>query len=177
MKQIITLTLCLLLASNIFGQNEKLKELVSQGIEFHDQGRYCEAIAKYKAAIKIDKKSTLANYELSYTYFVTKQYDEAIKYSTIAIKQNSNNQHESYVFLGSCLDLTGKSSKAIKTYEEGLSKFPNSNLLNYNLALTCYNQKEYEKAEKAAICIILPKTDSDSWPFRTAFLRKTDSDS
>lgn len=157
MRQTFTLTLFLLIASDIFGQDDILNELVSQGIEFHDQGKYDEAISKYKAALEIDKKSTLANYELSYTYFVTKQYDDAIKYSTIAIKKNSNNQHESYVVLGSCLDLTGKPSKAIKIYEEGLSKFPNSNLLNYNLSLTCYNQKDFEKAEKAAINAIVAK--------------------
>lgn len=159
MRQIFTLSFCLFIASTLFGQEDKLKELISQGIEYHDQGKYDEAISRYKAALELDKKSTLANYELSYTYFVTKQYDDAIKYSTIAIKQNSHNQHESYsyVVLGSCLDLKGKPSKAIKTYEEGLSKFPNSNLLNYNLALTCYNQKDYEKAEKAAINAIQAK--------------------
>lgn len=157
MRQIITLTLCLFFASNLFGQDDKVRELVTQGIEFHDQGMYNEAIAKYKDALEIDKNSTFANYELSYTYFVTKQYDEAIKYSTIAIKQNSNHQHECYVVLGSCLDLIGKPSKAIKTYEEGLSKFPNSNLLNYNLALTCYYQKDFDKAEKAAIKAIEAK--------------------
>lgn len=151
MRHFFTLTLCLFFVSNLFGQADKIEELVLQGIECHDQGKYDEAITKYKAALELDKKSTLANYELSYTYFVTKQYDDAIKHSKIVIKQNSNSQHESYVVLGSCLDLTGKPSKAIKTFEEGLSKFPNSNLLNYNLALTCYNQKDYEKAEMASI--------------------------
>lgn len=157
MRKIFTLILCLLIVSRLFGQVDKIKELISQGIEFHDQGKYDEAISKYKAALELDKKSALANYELSYTYFVTSQYDDAIKYSTIAIKQNSDHQHESYVVLGSCLDLTGKPLKAIKTYEEGLSKFPNSNLLNYNLALTCYNQKDYDKAEVAAINAIQAK--------------------
>ena len=53
--------------------------------------------------------------------------------------------------------MTGKPSKAIKTYEEGLSKFPESNLLNYNLALTCFNQKDFEKAEKAAVNAIIAR--------------------
>jgi tetratricopeptide (TPR) repeat protein len=157
MRQIFTLTLCLFIASSLFGQDDKLKELISQGIEFHDQGKFDEAIAKYQAALKIDNKSTIANYEISYTYFVTEHYVEAIKYSTIVIKQNANNQQESYVVLGSCLDMTGKHSKAIKTYKEGLSKFPNSNLLNYNLALTYYSQEDYEKAEKAVINAIVAK--------------------
>lgn len=157
MKQTFVTILCLLIALTLNGQDDKTKELILQGVEFHDQGKYDEAISKYKAALKLDRKSTLANYELSYTYFVTKQYDDAIKYSTIAIKQNADHQHESYVVLGNSLDLTGKPLNAIKIYEEGLSKFPNSNLLNYNLALTCYNQKDYDKAEIAAIKAIQVK--------------------
>lgn len=157
MKQFFTLILCLLIASRLLGQDDRIEELISQGVEYHDQGKYDEAIGKYKAALELDKKSTLANYELSYTYFVTKQYNDAIKYSTVAIKQNSDHQHESYIVLGSCLDLTGEPLKAIKTYEKGLSKFPNSHLLNYNLALTCYNQKDYDKAEMAAINAIKAK--------------------
>ncbi|PKP44595.1 MAG: hypothetical protein CVT96_00980 [Bacteroidetes bacterium HGW-Bacteroidetes-13] len=173
MRKIFALTISLFIALNIFGQEENLKELISQGIENHDQGKYEEAIAKYKAALEIDKKSTLANYELSYTYFVTKQYEEAIKYSKIVIKQNTDNQHESYVILGSCYDLIGKPSKAIEMYEEGLSKFPNSNLLNYNLALTCYNQKEYAKAEKAAINAIVSKpTHGSSHIILSAIMRE-----
>jgi hypothetical protein len=75
----------------------------------------------------------------------------------MAIKQNSDNLEAPYVILGSSLDLSGKPSKAIKTYEEGLLKFPDSNLLNYNLALTCFNQKDYDKAETAAINSIKAK--------------------
>jgi tetratricopeptide (TPR) repeat protein len=175
MRQILTLALCLLIGSNLFGQDDKLKELISQGIKYHDQGKYDEAIAEYKAALELDKKSTIVNYELSYTYFASKQYDNAIKYSTVVIKQNSGNQHESYIVLGSSLYLTGKPSKAIKIYEEGLAKFPNSNLLNYNLALTCYNQKKYEKAETAAIDAIKAKpTHGSSHIILSAIMHEKD---
>lgn len=157
MKPLITLTLGLFLTLNLIGQDDKLKELVSQGTELHDQGKYDEAIAKYKAALDIDKNSTLANYELSFTYMATEQYDNAVKYSKKVLDQNTDNQHGAYIVLGSSLDMLGKPEKAIKAYEDGLTKFPESNLLNYNLALTLYNQKEYEKAEKAAINAILAK--------------------
>jgi len=157
MKQLFVLTVMTLLVSNIFGQNEKLNELISQGVAFHDQGKYEDAIMKYKQALEIDKNSTLANYELSYTYFSSGKYEEAIKYSTNVIKQNSDNLHPAYIILGSSLDLTGKAKDAIKIYEEGVKKFPDSYLLYYNIALTCYNQKEYDKAEKAAINAITIK--------------------
>lgn len=157
MKLLTNLILGLFLTVNLFGQDDKVKELVSQGTELHDQGKYDEAITKYKMALSIDNNSTLANYELSYTYMVTEKYSDAIKYSKKVIEQNSENQHGAYIVLGSSLDMSGKADKAIKAYEEGLIKFPSSNLLNYNLALTSYNQKDYEKAEKAAINAIIAK--------------------
>jgi tetratricopeptide (TPR) repeat protein len=157
MRQIITSILIIFLAINTYGQNDKVLELIYQGIELHDQGKYDEAISKYKSALKIDKKSTFANYEISFTYFLTQQYEEAIKHSKFVINKNEDNMLESYIVLGNSLDLIGKPTKAISTYEEGLSKFPNSNLLNYNLALTCYNQRELDKAEKAVINAIIAK--------------------
>ncbi len=162
MKQLITIIIILIFSYNSYSQNKTLSELVSQGIELHDAGKYNEAITKYNEALKIDKNSTLANYELSYTYFVTQQYHQAIKYSTKALKQKSDHQHESYVILGSCFDIIGKPDKAIKIYEDGLTVFPNSNLLNYNLALTCYNQQDYDKAEAAAIKAIEAKPSHGS---------------
>lgn len=147
----------LFLTANLFGQDDKVKELVKRGTELHDQGRYDEAIAEYKAALEIDKNSTVANYELSYTYMSMGKYDDAVKYSKKVIKQNTTNQHEAYVVLGSSLDMQGKQNKAISIFKEGLALYPNSNLLNYNLALTYFKQKEYNKAEEAAIDAVVAK--------------------
>lgn len=157
MKLLTNLLLGLFLTVNLFGQVDKVNELVSQGTVLHDQGKYDDAIAKYKMALSIDKNSSLANYELSYTYMAAGKYSDAIKYSKKVIKQDSGSQHGAYIVLGSSLDMSGKADKAIKAYEEGLSKYPESNLLNYNLALTAYKQKNYEKAEKAAINAINAK--------------------
>ncbi len=112
--------------------------------------------------MKIDKKSTTANYEIAYTYFVVEQYDKAIEYSKKVIKQKTGNQQRAYVILGNSLDMAGNPDKAIKTYEEGLKKFPDDNMLNYNLALTCYQQRQYDKAEISAINAIL------AWPLHAS---------
>ncbi len=157
MKHLLTLIFWLLLAVNLFGQADKVAELVRRGVELNDQGNYDEAIAKFKEALSIDKNSTAANYELSYTCMTSGKYEDAIKYSKKVIKINVDNQHQAYIVLGSSLDLTGKPKKAIKTYLEGLEKYPNSNLLNYNLAYTYFQQKEYNKAEAAAISAINAK--------------------
>lgn len=157
MKLTNTIILGLFLTVRLFGQKENVTELVSQGTELHDQGKYDLAIAKYKAALDIDKNSTVANYELSFTYMTIEKYDDAIKYSRRVIEQNSDNQQGAYVVLGSSLDLKGKPKDAIKAYEEGLTKFHNSNLLNYNLAYTAYGIGDYSKAEQAAINAIIAK--------------------
>lgn len=151
MKRLFVLTFIAFLVSNIFAQQEELNALIGQGVAFHDEGKYEDAISKYKEALGIDKKSTLANYELSFTYFSIGKYEEAINHSTNVVKQNADHLHPAYIILGSSLDMIGKANEAIKVYEKGIEKFPDSYLLYYNIALTSYNQKEYEKAEKAAI--------------------------
>ena len=127
MKLLTTLSLGLLISINIFGQQDKIKDIVSQGTDLHDKGKYDEAIVMYKTALQIDENSTLANYELSYTYMAAGQYDNAVKYSKKVIELNTDNQQGAYIVLGSSLDMQGKPGKAIKAYEEGLEKFPNSN--------------------------------------------------
>jgi len=162
MQSLSTLILAFFFGLQLFGQEDKIKELVTQGTELHDQGKYDEAILKYKAALALDENSPLANYELSYTYMVTKQYEMGVKYSRKVLDQKSDNQQGAYIVLGSCLDMLEKHGKAISVYEEGLTKFPNSNLLNFNLALTLYNQKDYSKAEMASINAIISKPSHGS---------------
>ena len=104
MKKLTTAIICILLSINLFAQEDKVKELVQQGVDLHDLGKYNEAIAKYKAALDIDSKSNDANYEISYTYMTIGDYDNAIKYSSKVIKQNTTSQPEAYVVLGSSYD-------------------------------------------------------------------------
>ena len=151
MRKLTIITICLLLTSNLFGQNSEVEKLIFQGVELHDQGKYSEAIAKYSSALEINPKSDLANYEISYSYFAVKDYRNAIKYSEKVIKTKSKFQEEAFMVLGNSYDLTGNHSKAVKTYRTGISKFPNSNLLHYNLALTFYNSNELADAESSVI--------------------------
>ncbi len=136
---------------SLFGQDQNVQQLISEGIALHDEGRYDEAIARYRSALILQPGSSLASYEMAFSYFRLQKYDSSIKYGSQALDQNNGSQHESYIVLGNSFDLMGQPGKAIKVYEEGLKNYPNSNLLNYNLALTCFNQKDYKKAEQAVI--------------------------
>jgi Uncharacterized enzyme of heme biosynthesis len=157
MKLTFTFSFILFFVFTLFAQEDKVKELVSQGVVLNDEGKYDEAIERYKAALEIDKNSSLANYEMSYTCMASGKYEEAVKYSKKVIKLNQDNLHGAYIVCGSSLDMMGEPEKAIKVFEEGLEKFQASNLLNYNLAITAFKIKDLEKAEKAAINGIICK--------------------
>jgi len=156
MKNLFTIIIALFLTITLFGQDQ-VQQLVSEGTALHDQGKFTEAVIKYKEALKIDNNSTLANYELSYTCLAMGNYEDAILYSKKVIDQKSDNMAPAYVVLGNALDMAGQSADAIKAYEKGLKKFPQDNMLNYNLAYTTFHTGNYEKAEKAAIKSILAK--------------------
>lgn len=157
MKFFIIISISILFTQILQGQDNKVQELVMQGVKLHDQGRYDEAIGKYKEALRIDKNSTFANYELSYTYFTIKKYNQAIHTCKMVIEQNIDYLEPAYVILGNSLDMQGKPKEAIIAYEIGLSKFPRSNLLNYNLAYTAFNSRDFIRAEQAAINAIKAK--------------------
>jgi tetratricopeptide (TPR) repeat protein len=43
-------------------------DFIRKGIAFHDAGKFDQAIDSYKAALKMEKNSTAALYEMSYSY-------------------------------------------------------------------------------------------------------------
>ena len=55
---------------------EAVKNLVDQGVQFHEQGQYDEAIAKYKEAEKKDPKNALVKYEMAFTYHAKRDLDK-----------------------------------------------------------------------------------------------------
>ena len=88
---------------------------------------------------------------------VTGKYDDAIYYSRKVLEKSDDLQEHAYLVLGSSFDLKKFPVEAISVFQEGLKKFPKSNLLYYNLALTAYNQGKLELAENSAIQAILSK--------------------
>lgn len=127
-------------------------ELITAGIELHEAGKYDEAIEKYKEALKIDKKSNVANYEIGYALFAKKEYEEAITYLNKVLKsKDKNSKKESYILKGSALDVLGKPEEAIKCYNKGIKNFPEEFLLYFNLGITQYNSGDIAGAEESII--------------------------
>lgn len=143
-----TLTLVFLLATcslKVMGQNQELEELVSEGIELHDQGEYEKAIELYKKALELDSTSSLAKYEMAFSLSASGDYDRAVEYCREVLEQNGDNMEGAYICMGNALDMQGKTDQAIECYEQALESFDHY-LIHYNLALTCYKSGDNEKA-------------------------------
>jgi len=136
------------------GQEQLIDSLVKEGVKLHDQGKYEEAIKAYQKALKIEPNSSVANFEISMTYFYSKDYKNAEKYSKKVIKIDEKYQLQGYLGYANALDMQGKTKKAIRVYEEAISKYDNY-LLFYNHALTCYNSGQYKKAYDSVTKAIL----------------------
>jgi Tfp pilus assembly protein PilF len=126
-------------------------EFYKKGIELYDNGNYEGALVQYESALKIDPKNSTLHYEMASTYLALKRYEDAIKSSEKVLKLKDGNEELAYVAIGTAYDMLDKPKKAIKAYEEGIKAFPKEYNLYFNLAITLYNQKEYDKAEAAAM--------------------------
>jgi tetratricopeptide (TPR) repeat protein len=132
-------------------ENCAVQNLVKEGIQLHDSGKFSEAIVKYKEALKIDSNSTVARYELANTLCANKQFEESIENCKYIINLNKDLMDEAYLVWGSCLDIQGNSMASIKIFEEAVKKFPDHSRLIYNLAVTQYSANMYDEAEATVV--------------------------
>jgi Tfp pilus assembly protein PilF len=126
-------------------------EFVNIGIDHHDAGAYDLAIEAYQQALNLDENSALAHYEIAMTYMYAKQYENSLKHASKVIALNDKHLIPAYIAKGNCLDALGRSSKAIKTYNNALKKLGEHYMLYYNLALTHYNLGNTTASEEAVI--------------------------
>lgn len=148
-KILKSILIIFLIVVKSFGQSTDLQTLIDQGIQLYDKGDYTGAINVYKQALKIDQNSAMANYEIASTYVALKNYELAIEHCEAVIAANDKYIDHAYMVKGTALDMMGKSTEAITTYERALKEFPNNHLIQYNLAVTAYNIKDFAKAEGA----------------------------
>lgn len=144
-KNIYFTFLSLFLFLSISAQ-DSVGELVSKGVALHDQGKFDQAISAYKTALKMDKNSTLAMYEMAFSYMEKGDYKNAVKWSSKVIKKKEDNMLASYIINGSALDMMGKTKKGIEVLEKAAKDFPDAYLVHFNLGVNYSQVNETEKA-------------------------------
>lgn len=137
--------------------------LTEIGIAFHDDQKYPEAISVFEKALKIDKKNARANYEMANTLLATGRFKDCIKYADIVLKNFDQFQDQAYALKATAYDYLDEPQKAIKTYKEGIEKFPEDYMLPFNLAVTLLKTSEYKEAEiYAEKAVLLQKSHPGS---------------
>jgi tetratricopeptide (TPR) repeat protein len=149
MKKIIGFFPVLLLLCQVLIAQEN--NFITEGIKMHDKGDYYGAIEMYKKALQSDKNSTHAHYEIASSYLALKDYTNTLKHANLLIARNLDYVDQAYILKGTALDLSGRKSEAISTYNQAVKKYPKNQLLYYNLALTSFNLQNYKNAEDALI--------------------------
>ena len=152
-KNLITLTLALI-TLNVSAQDKgSVSDLIKEGVQLNDQGKYAEAIVKYNEALKLDPENAQANYEMGFTLVQSGKGNDGIPYVEKAIEKSNSLQLKAacYDMLGSIYDNAHQPQKAIEAYKSGIQINPKYQRLYYNLGLTYFRNKQFAEAEANAI--------------------------
>ena len=134
-------------ASKNAAVQDVVQNLVNQGVQFHEQGQYDEAIAKYKQAEKKAPKNALVKYEMAFSYHAKHDLDKALTYAKAATKLDTKGLNENlYSLMGTIYDEKGMPDSAIATYRKGFEKEPNSYNIPYNATITYMRQNNADSS-------------------------------
>lgn len=150
----LTTLIFTLITFNVCAQDKgSVSDLVKEGVQLNDQGKYTDAIAKYNEALKIDPENAQANYEMAFTLVLSGKGNDGIPYVEKAIEKSNSVQLKAacYDMLGSIYDNDHQTQKAIGAYKNGVQVNPKYQRLYYNLGLTYFRNKQFAEAEANAI--------------------------
>ena len=147
MKHLIFAALILMSGSLLYGQDNKTlaMEKARKAVEIMDNVSVEEAITLLEEAKKLDPGTYVYDYEIGYAYTVKQDYPKALEIFRKVVKYKDAND-QCYQMLGNLYDYNGDPENAIKTYDRGLKKFPNSGRLYLEKGIICNMQKRYAQA-------------------------------
>jgi tetratricopeptide (TPR) repeat protein len=149
MKYIIILTLLFTLH---FSASAQSNDLIKQGVDLHNQGKYTEAIDKFNEVLKTDPENEYANYEIAFSLYAAKRVKEAMPHLDKAVKStNKSLSVAAYCLQANIYDETNDHQKAIDTYNTAIKINPDYPQIYYNLGIAQFRNLQYAEAEASAI--------------------------
>src|SRR5688572_4193443 len=132
-----------------FSQNPgfiNASEIITKGKALYDSGKYKESIALYLTVPKRDTGYVNILSELAVSYIANEEFDKALGACEEGLKKASPFRAQ---FLRSQAIATDRGSdheKAVALFTKAIEAYPADFILLYNLGISYYNHKEYEKA-------------------------------
>ncbi len=147
MKTKALLFLLLLLSIQSFAQSDKdlAFDKAMEAIKLMDEGKLDESILLLEECKKLDPKNINYPYEVALAYVFKKEYSKAIK-ELNRIKKDKKTNSQVFQLLGNSHSFSGNPKMALKTYADGLKKFPKAGNLYLETGNIFLHQEEYSNA-------------------------------
>jgi tetratricopeptide (TPR) repeat protein len=152
-KFTLTFTLLACIGFSALAQNPNAtNDLIKQGVDLHNQGKYADAIDKFNEALKADPENVYAHYELAFSLYSSKKPKEAIPHLEKAVKADKKDLAVAACsLLASIYDDDAQHQKAIDTYKAAIAINPDYPQIFYNLGICYFRNQQYAEAELSAI--------------------------
>ncbi|MCW3073800.1 MAG: phophatidylinositol-4-phosphate 5-kinase [Flaviaesturariibacter sp.] len=122
--------------------------VLSEAIKLHDKEEYKKAVTLFKSIPRNDTNYVKALYEMSLSYLLDSNYTAALAACEEGLKQDPEDQElDLLISKGSILDEMGKREEALATYNAALQKYPASQGLLLNKAITLLRADIPQEAE------------------------------
>lgn len=132
-------------------EQDEIESIVLQGIAAHDNGEFEKAIDIYKKALLLDSLNPLVNYEIALSYYSLQDFQKAIDYSDIVLKEDNDLHFYAYTIKGSALSDLEQLEDALKTFNQSLQIDSIHYLNHFNISLIHIKMKNRNKAEESLI--------------------------
>jgi Tetratricopeptide repeat len=176
MKTLLALLIFLgfFLTSEAQTEKEKAIDLKNQAIELMDNGKIDESLKLLEKAQQLDPDYINIPYEIAYAYQLAKDYDKSIEIAKPLLK-HPDVFDLVYQLIGNSYDLKGDKKKAIKIYDKGIKKFPNSGKLYLEKGVVIASQEKWMEAlEVWEQGINVDPTHSSNYYYASQILAQTD---
>lgn len=121
--------------------------IINKGIALHDEKKYDEAILEFKKINKNDSNYVLAAIELVNTYIESSKDSLALELCNSLLEFPSSYLPSVIAYKANALDNLKRSDEAIKTYEQGMVKYPLNYSFYYEMGVLKLRQEKYKEAQ------------------------------